>query len=975
MNSIAFWNCRGAKKREASLYLKEVIKDQGILFVGLVETKINAFDKVSFEKIMGADWDFFLLPSDGFSEGIMMLWRSDLASFSVLKEADQCIIGDLNVFNKGVWMIATIYGNKEVIKRRELWGSLHEVSNRKIPFIVGGDFNCILSQEDKRGGRKFVFSQGPKEMADFLNVNDLHYVGFIGSRFTWCNNKLGGDRILERLDRNGMLKFEDVWISYKASSFIIARVWRKEYQGSDMEILNKKCKKALKELFYWSKARIRDFSLEKEKLKEEISQIHEEEASVGWLTEEKLWMLRSKVKELNLVLSRLNTWWRQRANAKWIEEGDTNSKFFHSFANTRRNGKRISQIKNDEGVLTEDPEELHKEFYNFFQNKWKKRSCCTVNWPNPLSVLDDVDRRRLEVQISDAKILEVIKRLDKNKAPGPDGIMYSFIKNYWSIVGIDEGKDLGIKVAARCQKIYNLLYADDVLLLSDVKIKSIKKMNIILSNYCGWTGQRLNLKKSAMVISKNVERRRKKKIAKILEIKVVEELEYLGTKLALRRLKKANFQFLLDKSLKILNSWGNRYISLAGKLVLANSIFCNLPLFLISHSLIPLSVLREFEKNCRNFIWNNQEGKHGLHYLAWEDLCKPRTAGGWGLHSAISSVETLRAKFSWNLVVNPNSLLNRNLLVKYGEDWWKKDVIKGGSSAWKIISSGWNAMKNIIIWNVVKGTHINVLKDVWILDKCLLKWPTFVVTFEDANITLDSFILDGRWNLEKLLLFFGEDLVNVISNIQIHQDEEADFLDLKYKFSGKTIAALIKEDTVKMAGENLYLWIHKLNLYARVEVFIWRLCKNAIPTAEFLMRRRLSNSSLCPRGCGEVENVDHITSNCPKLIKVICILREWGFHVPLFYSFQQCMKELKVLSKKNPMMVKVYFNLLWISWNDRNKTKHGKKEDGETVLAANVISLVAMDKRHKVLSENWDAFQFTGLSKDFASSTTRVIQD
>ncbi|PKU86693.1 threonine dehydratase [Dendrobium catenatum] len=241
----------------------------------------------------------------------MVLWRSDLASFSVLKEADQCIIRDLNVFNKGVWMIATIYGHKEVIKRRELWGSLHEVSNRKIPFIVGGDFNCILSQEDKRGGRKFVFSQGPKEMADFLNVNDLHDVGFVGPRFTWCNNKSGGERILERLDscllnsiaingvqvavvrhlarvasdhcsivlkifnnsykRNGMLKFEDFWISYKASSFIIARVWRKVYQGSDMEILNKKCKKELKELFYWSKARIRDFSFEKEKLKEEIS--------------------------------------------------------------------------------------------------------------------------------------------------------------------------------------------------------------------------------------------------------------------------------------------------------------------------------------------------------------------------------------------------------------------------------------------------------------------------------------------------------------------------------------------------------------------------------------------------------------------------------------------------------------------------------------------------------------------------------
>ncbi|KAI0530781.1 hypothetical protein KFK09_000329 [Dendrobium nobile] len=430
MNSIAFWNCRGAKKKEATLYLKEVIKDHGILFVGLVETKINAFDKVSFEKIMGEDWDFYLLPSDGLSGGIMVFWRSDLASFSVVKEADQCVIGDLNVFNKGVWMIATIYGNKEVVKRRELWGSLQEVSNRKIPFIVGGDFNCILSQEDKRGGRKFIFSQGPKEMADFLNVNDLHEVGFFGPRFTWCNNKSGGDRILERLDKClfNSIAINDVQISYKASSHIIARVWRKVFQGNDMEILNKKYKKALKELYYWSKAKIRDFSIEKEKLKEEIFQIQEEEATVGWLSEDKLWLLRSKVKELNSVLARMNTWWRQRAKAKWMEDGDTNSKFFLSFANARRNEKRISQIKNADGVLTEDPEELPKVSY------------CTENWPLPKAVLDDADKRSLDVDISDMEILEVIKGLGDNKAPGHDGITYSFLKNYWSIIGNDVSK-------------------------------------------------------------------------------------------------------------------------------------------------------------------------------------------------------------------------------------------------------------------------------------------------------------------------------------------------------------------------------------------------------------------------------------------------------------------------------------------------------------------------------------------------------
>ncbi|KAI0524495.1 hypothetical protein KFK09_003866 [Dendrobium nobile] len=131
-------------------------------------------------------------------------------------------------------------------------------------------------------------------MMNFMNDNDFDEVGIVGPRFSWCNNKVGGGRILEWLDRcllnsivikyiqvamvrhiaivasdhypivlkifnsfikkKGILKFEDVWISFHASSCIVSKVWNKSYDGDDMQILKKKCKRALKELFFWSKA-------------------------------------------------------------------------------------------------------------------------------------------------------------------------------------------------------------------------------------------------------------------------------------------------------------------------------------------------------------------------------------------------------------------------------------------------------------------------------------------------------------------------------------------------------------------------------------------------------------------------------------------------------------------------------------------------------------------------------------------------
>ncbi|KAL0910144.1 hypothetical protein M5K25_021087 [Dendrobium thyrsiflorum] len=408
----------------------------------LVETKINAFDKVSMERVLGTDWEFFLVPSNGFSGGILILWRSDLATFTVLKDSEQCVIGELHVFNKGVWVIATVYGSKDV--------------------------------DDKRGGRKFSFSQGPKEMRDFMLGNDLHDIGFVGPRYTWCNNKTGGGCILERLDRcllnslaisciqvavvrhlariasdhyplvlkvfessfkgRGMMRFEDVWLSYRGSAHIVSKVWKEDFSGDEMEILNKKCRKILKDLFFWSKAKVKEFSLAKEVLKKEIFLLQEEEANVGWL-------------------------------------------------------------------------------------------------------------------------------------------------------------------------------------------------------------------------------RRKRKIARITGIKVVEELDYLGTKFVLRRLNKADFQVLLDNAMRLLNI---------------------LPSFLMTHTLIPLSCLRDFEKLCRNFIWIKFDGGHGLHYVAWDDLCLPKSYGGWVLHSVVSNLDPMRAKLAWKLVVEPNSLLSRVLLARYGKDWWRNEKLKGG---------------------------------------------------------------------------------------------------------------------------------------------------------------------------------------------------------------------------------------------------------------------------------------------------------
>ncbi|KAI0526848.1 hypothetical protein KFK09_002440 [Dendrobium nobile] len=144
---------------------------------------------------------FSMYLSVGLAGGILVSWDNSLASFTVLDSSPQFVIGELDVLKKGRWRIAIIYGSKDVYVRRLLWEKLETFSGTDLPMVIGGDFNCLLTKEDKRGGRRFSFSIGPREMKSFLTSNDLHEVGYVGPKYTWSNNKLGADRILERLDR------------------------------------------------------------------------------------------------------------------------------------------------------------------------------------------------------------------------------------------------------------------------------------------------------------------------------------------------------------------------------------------------------------------------------------------------------------------------------------------------------------------------------------------------------------------------------------------------------------------------------------------------------------------------------------------------------------------------------------------------------------------------------------------------------
>ncbi|PKU83280.1 Putative ribonuclease H protein [Dendrobium catenatum] len=280
-----------------------------------------------------------------------------------------------------------------------------------------------------------------------------------------------------------------------------------------------------------------------------------------------------------------------------------------------------------------------------------------------------------------------------------------------------DGQELGIQTSQRSQKICHLLYADDVLIFSHASKHLATKLRSIILKFCSWTGLKVNNAKSQILFSKSINRTEKVRVKRILNFKTAKELHYLGVQLLLRRSVRAYFQFLIDKVLQKLNSWSGKCLSLAGKFILPKTSLLSLPNFVSTHNVVPKKVLHEVYKCCINFIWNKRNGKKGMHYVAWSTLCKSRDKGGMNFHSAVDRAGPLKDRLTWRMIQKLDSLLSRVVTAKYGNNVWKSKCKSNTSVTWKVLNEGAKYLKPLLRWRVANGRSIDVVNDIWLLDK------------------------------------------------------------------------------------------------------------------------------------------------------------------------------------------------------------------------------------------------------------------
>ena len=163
------------------------------------------------------------VPCHGRSGGLALLWTRDtnleIKSYSN-HHIDAVITEESSNF---IWRFTSFYGHPQSHMRQQSWNLLEFLKNQfQLPWFCMGDFNEILSMNEKSGGAERSQSQ----MDKFRKVvNDCGFkdLGYLGPDFTWCNMQSGGSRMYLRLDRafatiDWIDKFSEVKINHLVDS-------------------------------------------------------------------------------------------------------------------------------------------------------------------------------------------------------------------------------------------------------------------------------------------------------------------------------------------------------------------------------------------------------------------------------------------------------------------------------------------------------------------------------------------------------------------------------------------------------------------------------------------------------------------------------------------------------------------------------------------------------------------------------------
>ncbi|XP_062089492.1 uncharacterized protein LOC133796026 [Humulus lupulus] len=312
-----------------------------------------------------------------------------------------------------VTVVYALNGNND---RKQLWKYIGLIAQgTKIPWIVGGDFNSVLSTEERLNyheGKARVCAKLDRVLANnaWLDTFPTAEVSYLPEGV--FDHSPGILSIYPNThDSHKPFRYFNYWSSLEDFTGIVQKGWSEIVEGHPMYRLVKKLrmlKQGLRRLHQQGKG---DLGLQDSEAYKNLLDIQEtlrEHPRNGELITQEI-QARMKFTEIH---KQYLLFLRQKAKAKWIALGDDNTKLFHASMKQRRMQNTIYSVGNRNGDWVTEQHEVTRAFLDFYDH-----------------ILGSKMGSRTRVHNS------IIQ--EGPMAPGPDGFSSGFFKDTWNIIGED----------------------------------------------------------------------------------------------------------------------------------------------------------------------------------------------------------------------------------------------------------------------------------------------------------------------------------------------------------------------------------------------------------------------------------------------------------------------------------------------------------------------------------------------------------
>jgi exonuclease III len=385
------------------------MEDPDILL--MQETKCAGQTAEDIIKRCWRNYESYQTDSKGASRGLAILWNPA----TVILDQGFSTPSTITVHYRAIGsdkegMITNAYGpqnsrDKDLFLQSLAYlGSLAEGKR----WIIGGDFNMILTLEEKRRGKKRLEKDSTKfqELIENLKLVDIENSN---GTYTWTNKRSGHQQIACRLDRflisetlllEGPLvdsnilpkvgsnhwpvqlwvdtiatpklkpfRFEKFWLSHPNFQELARHWWSiaETQRRTKMYCFQQKLKHFKQQVRKWNKEIFGNIFQERKTLEQKLENLQGQFIHAGYTITQQ--QQESELKrQLEEKHKQEEILWRQKSRVQWLDEGEKNAKFFHRSMIHRRLINHITKLDDSQGNTLLTHQEITHELTDFYKD-------------------------------------------------------------------------------------------------------------------------------------------------------------------------------------------------------------------------------------------------------------------------------------------------------------------------------------------------------------------------------------------------------------------------------------------------------------------------------------------------------------------------------------------------------------------------------------------------------------------------------